>query len=92
MGWFEREWYLGVHRSSLFDRNGNAGPTVWWQGKIVGGWAQRPDGEVVLRLLDDVGFDARKAIDREAGALQKWLDDVRVIPRFRTPLERELSG
>jgi Winged helix DNA-binding domain len=92
MGWFERDWYLGEHRSSLFDRNGNAGPTVWWQGKIVGGWAQRPDGEVIARLLEDVGSDARKAIDRKVEALQGWLGEVRVIPRFRTPLERELSG
>ena len=91
MGWFERDWYLGEHRSSLFDRNGNAGPTVWWHGKIVGGWAQRPDGEVVVRLLEDAGSDAREAIDRKAGALQNWLGEVRVIPRFRTPLERELS-
>ena len=92
MGWFERDWYLGEHRPSLFDRNGNAGPTVWWQGKIVGGWAQRPDGEVTARLLEDVGADARKAIDRKLEALQEWLGEVRVIPRFRTPLERELSA
>nr|MBA2600809.1 winged helix DNA-binding domain-containing protein [Actinomycetota bacterium] len=91
MGWFERDWYLGDHRSALFDRNGNAGPTVWWQGQVVGGWAQRTGGEVVVRLVQDVGGDARKAIGREVNALQKWLDDVRVIPRFRTPLERELS-
>jgi hypothetical protein len=92
MGWFERDWYLGEHRPSLFDRNGNAGPTVWWQGKIVGGWAQRPDGEVIARLLEDVGSDARTAIDRKIEALQEWLGEVRVIPRFRTPLERELSA
>ena len=29
MGWKRREWYLGEHASALFDRNGNAGPTVW---------------------------------------------------------------
>ena len=91
MGWFERDWYLGEHRSSLFDRNGNAGPTVWWQGKIVGGWAQRPNGEVVVRLLEHAGSDAREAIDRKVGTLQDWLGEIRVIPRFRTPLERELS-
>ena len=31
----------------LFDRNGNAGPTVWWDGRVVGGWSQRGDGEIV---------------------------------------------
>ena len=28
MGWRERGWYLGDHGRSLFDTNGNAGPTV----------------------------------------------------------------
>ena len=32
MGWKERDWYLGPHASVLFDSNGNAGPTVWWDG------------------------------------------------------------
>ena len=26
MGWKERDWYLGPHGPTLFDRNGNAGP------------------------------------------------------------------
>jgi hypothetical protein len=29
MGWKQRDWYLGEHAEALFDRNGNAGPTVW---------------------------------------------------------------
>ena len=41
MGWKERDWYLGEHAATLFDRNGNAGPTVWWNGRVVGGWAGR---------------------------------------------------
>jgi hypothetical protein len=61
MGWKERGWYLGEHASVLFDSNGNAGPTVWWQGRVVGGWAQRKDGEIVVRLLEDVGREAERA-------------------------------
>ena len=30
MGWFDRDWYLGGHRSQVFDTNGNGGPTAWW--------------------------------------------------------------
>ncbi len=41
MGWKEREWYLGPHERVLFDSVGNAGPTVWWDGRVVGGWSQR---------------------------------------------------
>jgi hypothetical protein len=39
MGWTERGWYLGEHKAALFDRSGNIGPTVWCDGRIVGGWA-----------------------------------------------------
>lgn len=92
MGWFERDWYLGEHRGRLFDRNGNAGPTVWWDGRVVGGWAQRKDGEIALHLLEDVGADALTAIDVEADRLHAWLGESRFIPRFRTPLERELCA
>ncbi len=90
MGWAGRDWYLGEHRARLFDNTGNIGPTVWWGGRIVGGWAQRADGEVVVRLLSDVGADAVAAIEAERERLAALLGPVRVTPRFRTPLEREL--
>jgi DNA glycosylase AlkZ-like len=92
MGWKERDWYLGDHAAALFDRAGNAGPTVWWDGRVVGGWVQRKDGEIVWRLLEDVGADATAAVEAEAERLAEWLGDTRVLPRFRTPLERELSS
>ena len=86
MGWYEREWYLGPHRPQLFDTSGNAGPTVWWDGRIVGGWRQRDTGEVVLQLLEDVGADARAAVALEAERLTAWLGGTRVLPRFPSPL------
>jgi hypothetical protein len=92
MGWKERHWYLGPHVAAIFDRNGNAGPTVWWEGRIVGGWTQRPDGEIGYRLLEDVGADADAAVAGEAERLAEWLGGVRVAPRFPTPLQRELAG
>ncbi|HKQ02198.1 MAG TPA: winged helix DNA-binding domain-containing protein [Actinomycetes bacterium] len=90
MGWAGRDFYLGPHRPALFDRNGNAGPTIWLDGRVVGGWAQRATGEVVLRLLEDVGAESTTAIEAEAASLSDWLAPLRVTPRFRTPLEREL--
>ncbi len=92
MGWTERSWFLGQHRAALYDRSGNVGPTVWSDGRIVGGWAQRKDGEVVFRLLEDAGREKVAAITSEAERLTGWLGKVRVTPRFRTPLERELSA
>ncbi|MFF8829143.1 winged helix DNA-binding domain-containing protein [Streptomyces sp. NPDC015131] len=95
MGWQGRDWYLTpAQRTALFDRSGNIGPTVWWNGRVVGGWAQRPDGEPVWRLLTDgdPGREAHTAIEAEAARLHAWLGTTRVTPRFRTPLERELSA
>lgn len=92
MGWSERGWFLGPHRQALFDRSGNIGPTLWWEGRIVGGWAQRNSGDVVYRLLEDVGADAVEAVEREVERLTALLGDVRPTPRFRTPLERELAS
>jgi hypothetical protein len=91
MGWTGRDWYLGEHRGLLFDRSGNAGPTVWCDGRVVGGWGQRAGGEVAVRLLEDVGAEAESAVAAEAARLTDWLKPVRVTPRFRTPLEKELS-
>lgn len=92
MGWTERGWFLGDHANALFDRSGNAGPTVWWDGRVVGGWAQRKDGEIAFRLLEDIGADALRAVEAEAERLASWLGGVRVTPRFRTPLERQLAA
>jgi hypothetical protein len=92
MGWKERDWYLGPHAPLLFDRNGNAGPTVWCDGRVIGGWAQRPDATIAFRLLEDPGAEARESIDDAAGALESWLHGIRVRPRFPTGLEHDLAG
>lgn len=86
MGWFDRDWYLGDHRPHVFDRNGNAGPTAWWNGQIVGGWGQDADGRVELHLLGDVDRHARTALEQRAGELTEWLAGARVSPRFPSPL------
>jgi hypothetical protein len=88
MGWKERAWYLGDHANTLFDRNGNAGPTVWSNGRVVGGWTQTGDGEVVVTLLERVDAKTRSAIEAERERLRVWLGAVRIKSRFPTPLER----
>lgn len=78
MGWKQREWYLGPHAPQLFDRNGNAGTTAWWDGRVVGCWVQDPDGVVEVRLVERVPTEARDALAAEAARLTAWLDGVRV--------------
>ncbi|MFD8049291.1 winged helix DNA-binding domain-containing protein [Streptomyces chartreusis] len=97
MGWQQRDWYLAPElRPSLFDGSGNVGPTVWWNGRVVGGWAQRGDGEIVWRLLADLGGKERQAAETAVAAqaerLRGWMGAARVTPRFRTPVEKELSA
>jgi hypothetical protein len=92
MGWKHRDFVLGPHRERLFDINGNAGPTVWVDGRIVGGWAQRDDGEVVFSLLQDVGVEATSAVEERAAELTTMLGDVRLKARARgwTDVEKTL--
>ncbi|MGW5717941.1 winged helix DNA-binding domain-containing protein [Amycolatopsis sp. NPDC003865] len=92
MGWQERGWFLGPHRPALFDRSGNIGPTIWASGRIVGGWGQRASGEIAFRLLEDVGTEVAARVEAEAERCRGWYGEVRAVPRFRTPLERELTG
>jgi hypothetical protein len=91
MGWFEREWYLGDYKAQLFDTSGNAGPTAWWDGRIVGGWRQGESGEVVLQLLQDVGVEGLEALEGEAARLSEWLAGTRFLPRFPSPLSKALA-
>jgi len=92
MGYVDRIWFLGNYAPAIFDRTGNIGPSVWCDGRIVGGWGQRKNGTIAYKLLEDVGAQAERAIESAAHELSTWLSEIRITPRFRTPLERELSS
>jgi hypothetical protein len=93
MGWNGRDWYLSEHGPQVFDRNGNAGATVWVDGRIVGAWAVRKaTGEVVTHLLEDVGSEAEAAVDAAAERLHGALENSVVTPRFPGPLDRGLAA
>ncbi|GGU90080.1 hypothetical protein GCM10010211_65820 [Streptomyces albospinus] len=92
MGWRHRDWYLDPgHTNALFDRNGNIGPTIWWNGRIIGAWAQHPDGHINHHLLTDPGAEARAAVETQISRLTAFLDGTRITPCYRTPLERQLT-
>lgn len=94
MGWRDRDWYLDpVMVPELFDTAGNAGPTVWADGRVVGGWAQRDDREITFELLDDISDDHRQLLEIERARLREFLDDGQVALRFRfpTPLHRRIA-
>ena len=91
MAWKERDWYLNGFYRDLFDTAGNAGPTAWVDGRVVGLWAQRANLDVGYRLLEDVGREQRLALDAEAARLTDWLGKDRVFPRFPNPRFRDLA-
>ena len=92
MGWSERSWYLGDARPGAVRpvRQHRPDRVVRRPDRRRLGAARRR--QVVHRLLEDVGAEAATAVDEAAGRLAEWIGPVRVLPRFRTPLERELAG
>ena len=88
MGWKERSFYLGPHAGSIFDANGNGGPTAWWSGRIVGGWRQDDDGTVVVVPAEDLPAKATKALSAKAEELTAWLDGDVVKSIYQSPLVR----
>ncbi|WP_308281226.1 winged helix DNA-binding domain-containing protein [Pimelobacter sp. 30-1] len=89
MGWKERSFYLdAAHTPYLFDSNGNAGNTAWWDGRVVGCWVQDEAGEVRVILREDVGSEASAALDAEAARLGAWLDGVRITNVYASPQMR----
>lgn len=92
MGWKERAWYLGPHGPMTFDSNGNSGPVVVVDGRVVGAWAQASDGSVVYDLLEEVASPSVEEIGQRAAELTEWLGGRVVMPRFRSPLHRRLAN
>ena len=95
MGWKDRSWCYGEHTTfggPLFDRNGNVGPTVWANGRVVGAWTQRKDGSVVHELVQPVDARSKKAIMVAAEQLRVTIGDARVTPRFPAPLQAALAA
>ena len=91
MGWKERGFYLGEHASVIFDRNGNGGPTAWWDGRIVGGWTQRDDGTVVVVPVAELPGAAVGPLEAEGERLTAWLEGDVVRSIYQSPLVRALA-
>ena len=93
MGYRDRRRFLASeHRAKLFDRAGNAVPTVWANGRVVGAWGQRQDdGRVAYGLFEPVSTEEQDLIAYEAQRLEDWLGGEFLPPRYRTPFTRALG-
>lgn len=81
MGWKDRSWYVDDRDPRLF-AGGNAGPSVWANGRVVGAWDPRADGELAMELFADVDARARRRAEARRRELRSWLGDVRFRSRF----------
>lgn len=91
MGWKDREWYLDdAYAARVFDRNGNAGPTLWINGRVVGGWAQRPDGTLAFDILEPISRSERAELNAEAERVHAFLGETRFRVRYPSPNQAEL--
>lgn len=91
MGWKERDWYVKPSLvPRLFDRFGNVGPTVWADGQIVGGWVQRPDGDIAIELAATLSSTHQRLLDDAVEELRPVLGDAVVRPRFPAPVQKDL--
>jgi len=103
MGYQDRRRFLDpAHNDKVLDRAGNAVPTVWANGRVVGVWNQREacgepgrtsDGSVVYGLFEPVSEEERALLDAEARRLESFLGgDVVAPPFFRTAFFKDLVG
>ena len=100
MGYRDRRRFLAPeHRAKVLDRAGNAVPTVWVNGRVVGAWGQRKacgeprrtNGSVVYGLFEPVSEAEQALLADEAQRLEGFLDGEYLPPRFRTSFTRTLE-
>jgi hypothetical protein len=84
-------WYLGPHRDAALDTTQRRS-AIGVDGRIAGECALDADGEVLTKFLEDVGRDRSRSAGAEAARLTDWLPAAKVVPRFPTPLHKELIG
>lgn len=91
MGWKQRDWYLDPNDvADLFDRFGNAGPTIWADGRVVGGWTQRPDASIATELTQPISPEHQRLLDSAVAELETAVGDTVVRPRFPAPMQKRL--
>lgn len=91
MGYRLRDRFLaGEHRHQVFDRAGNAMPTVWINGCVAGVWVQRRDGGVVYGLFGPAADDQKASVASQARRLEGFLDGEILPPRSHTAFTRSL--
>ena len=92
MGYRDRRRFLAPeHNAQVFDRAGNAMPTVWVNGQVVGAWGQRKNGEVVYGLFEEENEEELTLLEAEAQRLEDWMNGEYLPQRTHTAFTRVLK-
>ncbi len=91
MGWKDREWYLDPACADAFDSVGNAGATIWVDGRVVGAWAIDEIGDFRTHYFLGVSSKARRAVEAEAERLRALVGATRFSVRFPGHMQKTLS-
>jgi hypothetical protein len=92
MGWKQRDWYLPSTSAEVFDSAGNAGPSLWVDGRVIGAWAQTKDGTIHTHYFERVTAARRCEIDQRIDELKAWIGDTRFTVRFPGDIHARLLG
>lgn len=95
MGWKDRTWYVGIHGAfgkTLFDRNGNAGNSVWANGKVIGTYAHQKDRSVVVHFFDAPTKKVRGMVESSVERYLSTVGDTVVRPRYPAPVQATLTA
>ncbi len=91
MGYRDRCRFLAKeHRAKVFDRAGNAVPTVWVNGQVVGAWGQQQNGKVVHGLFEQVGAQEQAILAEKVRCLEVLLAGEVLPQRCHTSFTRKL--
>lgn len=78
------------HHAKVFDRAGNAMPTIWANGRVVGAWGQRKDGSIVYRTFKPINDLEEIKLEEKREELVDFLDGERLPQPSHTPFTRAL--
>ena len=92
MGWKSRSWYLPADAADAFDRNGNAGATLWVDGRVVGAWAQSADGTLLTHYFERVAANRRRELAERLTMLAGAVGATRFTVRFPGRVQARLLG
>ena len=93
MGYTGRARFLSPDDAGkAFDRSGNALPTAWFRGRVVGLWSQDAAGRVVCHPFAPLDHEARDLLEDRAVALTTFLNGVVVPYRASSPFSRSVIG